>query len=194
MQLPHEPRQSPRGHWYVQSRPVYWPDRQWVAIIGSRDASDEGKKRARQVTQACIEAGHIPVSGLAKGIDTVVHTTAQHEDAPQVAVVGTPLDEVYPAANRPLQVHIAQNDLLISPLGPEDDTSKQSFILRDRVMGRIVDYVYVVEAGPSSGTRHVISEADAHGTSFYFDPLVTASAGPGHYCWEYERSRTKPDT
>lgn len=47
-----------------------------VAIVGSRNPSDNGIKRAEKITKLLVKDNFTIVSGLAKGIDAVAHKTA----------------------------------------------------------------------------------------------------------------------
>lgn len=85
-----------------------------VAIVGTREPSAEGKARARKLVKHFVQENFTVVSGLAKGIDTTVHTTALEEGGRTIAVIGTPLNVRYPKENSSLQETIASEHLLIS--------------------------------------------------------------------------------
>jgi hypothetical protein len=76
----------------------------FVAIVGSRRASPEGLRRAYQLARDLARHGVVVLSGLAEGIDRAAHESALEHGGRTVAVVGTPLDRAYPAANAALQV------------------------------------------------------------------------------------------
>jgi DNA processing protein len=44
-----------------------------VAVVGSRNATEDGKKRAAKISKALVEKGFAVVSGLAAGIDGGTH-------------------------------------------------------------------------------------------------------------------------
>jgi len=80
-----------------------------VSVIGSRKASDEGEKAAFAVAAFFVKYDVTVVSGLAEGVDTAAHTGAIAANGRTIAVLGTPLDKVYPAKNRKLQDLIVRN-------------------------------------------------------------------------------------
>jgi len=47
-----------------------------VAVVGSREATEEGRRRAAKISRALVEKGFTVVSGLALGIDAAAHTAA----------------------------------------------------------------------------------------------------------------------
>jgi len=66
-----------------------------AAIVGSREASPNGAKAAQAIATRLVKSNVIVVSGLAKGIDTVAHTTTIEARGRTIAVLGTPLNRVY---------------------------------------------------------------------------------------------------
>jgi DNA processing protein len=85
-----------------------------VAVIGTREPSGEGRARAKKLVRRLVEDDVTVVSGLARGIDTVVHQTAIESDGRTIAVLGTPLNVRYPQENAELQALIAREHLVIS--------------------------------------------------------------------------------
>lgn len=124
-----------------------------VSVVGSRQASDEGLGWARELTASLVSAGITVVSGLAAGIDTAAHMAALDAGGRAVAVLGTGINRVYPAANRDLQERIAREGLVLSQFWPDAPPSKKSFPLRNATMSGYGRATVVVEAGETSGAR-----------------------------------------
>ena len=125
-----------------------------VSIIGSRTASEQGLAKAKEITKFLTENKVIIVSGLARGIDTVGHKTAIEYGGRTIAVIGTPLNSVYPKENAELQGKIMKNHLVISQYPVGHLTAPKDFVLRNKTMAIISDATVIVEAGQSSGSLH----------------------------------------
>ena len=67
-----------------------------VAMVGSRDASEQAADAAREVAATLADAGTTIVSGLARGIDTAAHRGALDASGRTTAVIGTGIDVVFP--------------------------------------------------------------------------------------------------
>lgn len=125
-----------------------------VSIIGSREASADGIAEAKRIARILVENQVVIVSGLARGIDTAGHETAIRHGGRTIAVIGTPLDRVYPRENLKLQEEIMRNHLVISQYPVGHITTRKDFVLRNRTMALISDATVIVEAGDSSDSLH----------------------------------------
>jgi DNA processing protein len=117
-----------------------------VSIVGCPEASAEGIRRASQFATLLAERSIVLVSGLAEGIDTAAHTAAITGGGRTIAVIATPLDQVYPKQNAALQHRIAQGHLLISQFPPGSPFRRRNFLLRSRTMALISDATVIIEA------------------------------------------------
>lgn len=129
-----------------------------IAIVGTRNPTDEGARRARKLSRQLVEVGYTIFSGLARGIDTVAHQTAIEFGGNTVAVIGTPITEYYPQENKELQDYIANNHLLISQV-PIKRYHEQNFRVnriffpeRNATMSALSQATVIVEAGETSGS------------------------------------------
>jgi DNA processing protein len=125
-----------------------------VSVVGSRNPSPEGIKRAQYFTRALVNHNIIVVSGLAEGIDTVAHETAIETGGRTIAVLGAPLDKAYPAKNKILLERIKAEHLAISQFPSGFPVKSANFPQRNRTMALISDATVIVEASEKSGTRH----------------------------------------
>ena len=129
-----------------------------VAVVGTRQPSLEATARTRKLVKALIQDNFTIVSGLAKGVDTIAHTTALEQGAPTIAVIGTPLSHTYPRDNADLQREIASHFLLISqvPLlryeSQDYRYNRVFFPERNKTMSALTEATVIVEAGETSGT------------------------------------------
>lgn len=132
--------------------------RRSIAIIGTRKATRLGASRAARFSREIVQAGVVVVSGLAAGIDTVALETALANGGDVIAVIGTPLDRAYPAANAALQERIYRKHLLISQFPTGTRTFPSHFPERNRTMAAISDASVIIEASETSGTLHQAAE------------------------------------
>lgn len=129
-----------------------------LCIVGSRKASEEGKRRAARLSKELVRRGYAVVSGLAEGIDSAAHLAALEENGKTIAVIGTPLGEAYPKSNAELQSHISKHHLLVSqvPILRYSDEPFQSkrnyFPERNATMSALTRGTIIVEASDTSGT------------------------------------------
>lgn len=125
-----------------------------VSIIGTRNPSPKGIENTKKITKFLVEKNVVIVSGLAKGIDSIAHTTAIEESGKTIAVIGTPITQYYPKENRNLQNIIANEHLLISQFELSTPTRPQNFPMRNRTMALLSNISVIIEAGKTSGTQH----------------------------------------
>ena len=123
-----------------------------LAIVGSRNATPQGASDAAAFARALSAAGLTIVSGLALGIDAAAHRGALEGAGSSIAVTGTGLDRVYPAANRDLAHELAVHGLVISEFAPGTPPLKQNFPRRNRLVSGLSRGVLVIEATMSSGS------------------------------------------
>jgi len=123
-----------------------------LAIVGSRNATQQGESNAEAFAKALGEAGLVIISGLAAGIDAAAHRGALKTTASTIAVVGTGIDRIYPAQNASLAREIAERGCILSefPLGTPPIAN--NFPRRNRLIAGMARGCLVVEATERSGS------------------------------------------
>lgn len=123
-----------------------------IAIVGSRNASPQGIENAENFARALADAGLTIISGLALGIDAAAHRGGIKGQASSLAVIGTGMDRVYPAAHRELAHQLAEKGGILSefPLGTPPIAA--NFPRRNRLISGLARGCLVVEATLSSGS------------------------------------------
>jgi DNA processing protein len=125
---------------------------QSLAVVGSRNASSQGLRNAEAFANSISDAGLCIVSGMAHGIDAAAHQGGLQGSGSSIAVVGTGMDKIYPAANRELAHRLAQEGTIISefPLGTPPLAA--NFPRRNRIISGLSLGCLVVEASVQSGS------------------------------------------
>ena len=136
---------------YVKGR-VELLNRPAIAIVGSRNATAQGKLTAESFATALSNAGLCVVSGLALGIDAAAHRGGLAGLSSTIAIVGTGLDKVYPARNRDLAHAIADKGAIISEFALGTPPLAANFPRRNRLISGMTRGCLVVEAALSSGS------------------------------------------
>ena len=161
----------PRGMGSLQRPPLglYWKGRGslWaplhrrlaVAVVGTRRPSSHGLAMARSIGAALARSGWPVVSGLAEGIDAAAHLGCLEQAGRPVAVLGTPLDRVYPRHHEELQKQVSRQGLLVSEQPPGAHVQAAHFATRNRLQVALAAAVVVVECPESSGALHSAEHA-----------------------------------
>jgi len=124
-----------------------------VAVVGTRKISDYGKHVLYDLIPPLVRAGATIVSGLAYGVDSLAHEIALEHGGKCVAVLGSGVDIVYPAAHRNLAKKILENGgTIISELPLGMQPLPQFFPARNRIISGLSKATMVIEAKEQSGS------------------------------------------
>ena len=125
-----------------------------LAVVGTRKLTSYGREIAQQIVRDLANNGFTIVSGLALGIDAVVHQATIDYGGKTIAVLGGGVGDknIGPKTNFPLAQNILKNDgLLISEYSDEESIQAFNFAVRDRIISGLSLGVLVVEADEKSG-------------------------------------------
>jgi len=150
-----------------------------IAVVGARIASAGGQRIARGLSQQLGEAGHVVVSGLARGIDAAAHAGALPTGT--VAVLGGGVDDVYPPDNADLYAQIVDRGCVVSESRIGARAQAKDFPRRNRIISGLSRGVIVIEAELKSGSLITARLAGEQGRDVFAvpgSPLDPRSQGP----------------
>lgn len=123
-----------------------------VAIVGSRKASDHGRRIAAEIAGHLAAMGVVVASGLAYGIDAAAHRGTLHAGGKTIAVLGCGIDIDYPVPHAELAQQIAASGLVITEFPSGTLPMPYNFPQRNRIISGLSLAVVVVEAAEQSGS------------------------------------------
>ncbi len=132
-----------------------------IAIVGTRDATDYGKRWTRKISELLVNYGFTVISGMAQGIDTEAHWGCLEAGKRTIAVLGTGLNVIYPPRNRELYHAISKQGLVVSEYPADTQPNRLNFPQRNRIIAGWSRAVLVMEAPTSSGaliTAHLAND------------------------------------
>ena len=141
-----------------------------VAIVGSRSASDYGRRVARDLSRGLASLGFTVVSGMARGIDGMAHETALSSGGRTIAVLGSGVERAYPSEHDKLYRRISENGAVISELPVGTRPVAFNFPARNRLISGLSLGVVVVEATEKSGSLITASLAVEQGREVFAVP------------------------
>ncbi|HVA55439.1 MAG TPA: DNA-processing protein DprA [Gammaproteobacteria bacterium] len=152
-----------RGDVHLLSQPQ-------LAMVGSRNPSNEGQRNAEEFAAYLSRCGLCIVSGMAMGIDAASHRGALKGGGTTIAVWGTGLDKPYPPSHRGLAEEIASRGLLVSEFLPGTPPLPHNFPRRNRIISGLSVGTLVVEAAHTSGSLITARLASEQGREVFAIP------------------------
>ncbi len=126
-----------------------------VSVVGTRRATGDGLRSAREFSKAAAEDDWCVVSGLAFGIDSAAHSgalSAQNGLGATCAVLPGGIDEIAPRSNTPLARKIIScGGVILSEYVPGTPCAAFRFVQRNRIVAALSPFVIVVQAPCGSG-------------------------------------------
>lgn len=142
-----------------------------IAIIGSRNCSENGKILAKKFAKELVEQGLTIISGMAKGIDSHAHIETLNNNGNTIAVLGNGFNNIFPKENINLYRKIIEsNGLIISEYPPNVKAKSEFFLERNRIVSGLSIGILVIEAAYRSGTSVTARIAKEQGKKIFVLP------------------------
>ena len=160
---------------YVKGN-ILTDDDKAVAIVGSRSASEYGRRVARDRARGLASLGFTVVSGMARGIDGSAHESALQAGGRTIAVLGSGVERAYPAEHETLYRRIGENGAVLSELPIGTRPLAFNFPARNRLISGLSLGVVVVEATEKSGSLITATLAVEQGREVFAVPGEVGSS------------------
>lgn len=122
-----------------------------IGIVGTRSATTYGKSITKKIIEDLVPYQPVIISGLAYGIDIEAHRAALQSGLPTIAIMGSPLDQIYPAAHKKTAEQLQETGLLLTEYAPASRMVPGNFPARNRIIAGLSDALIVVEAAEKGG-------------------------------------------
>lgn len=122
-----------------------------VGVVGTRRATEYGKKFCYQFGNELHKKNISIVSGLAFGIDAAIHQSCIDFNIPNFAVLAGGFHHIYPYQHRKMAENIQANGGLLTEYPPFTKPDPRHFPMRNRIIAGLIDALIVVEAAESGG-------------------------------------------
>jgi len=124
-----------------------------LTIVGTRKATKYGTKVLDMLLKPyLIDLDICIVSGLAEGIDTMVHSRCLELGISTIAVIAGGIENIYPISNTKLYDELSQKGLVVAEYEGKVDMHKGMFPMRNRILAGISATTIVIEADIQSGS------------------------------------------
>lgn len=155
--------------YYLGRRPAL-NGRLSVAVVGTRQMSEYGKRMTFEIAHDLARAGATVVTGMALGIDGVASAAAVEAGVPTVAVLGSGIDIIYPRAHLTLARAICRRGTVMTEFAPGTPPDGRNFPRRNRIISGLCRGVLVVEGNSRSGALLTARHAEAQGRDIFALP------------------------
>lgn len=141
-----------------------------IAVVGTRKSTVYGQRCCEEVVEELSRNGCSLISGLAYGIDSHAHRTAQQLGMQNIGVVAHGLDRVYPSTNAPLAKKMESRGGLVSDFPSGTRPDRENFPKRNRIVAGLADAVIVIEASDTGGALITAELANSYNRDVFAVP------------------------
>lgn len=166
-----------------------WNQRRVLSIVGTRNATTEGKEICRQIIEELSQENILVVSGMAYGIDICAHRAAVQADIPTAAVFAHGLDLIYPSTHRKTAEEMLSNGGWVSEFESLTRLDKNFFPRRNRIVAGLCDGVLVVESDRKGGSLITTDIANSYSREVMAVPGKPTDARSAGCNWLIKTSR-----
>jgi DNA processing protein len=140
--------------------------------VGTRNATEYGRWFCEQLLERLSGFHQLQVvSGLAHGIDGIVHRCCLDLGIATVGVLGHGLDRIYPFAHRSLAEEMLHGEnALLSEFSSGTGPDRENFPQRNRIVAGMCDSTLVVEAAEKGGALITAEMAIGYGRDVFALP------------------------
>lgn len=125
-----------------------------VAVVGTRNASEEGLETAAWLAGELANRDVTVLSGLARGIDTAAHEATLERGGRTVAILGHGiLHDIHPPENAALATQIAEEGAVVSQFWAQASPTRYTFPMRNVITSGMGVGTVVIEAHGTSGAK-----------------------------------------
>ena len=122
-----------------------------IGIVGTRQATDYGRRITGEIIEAIVPYGVSVISGLAYGIDIAAHRSSLINGLPTIGVMASGLDVIYPNVHKKTAQDMLAMGGMLSESQPGTKPDAHLFPARNRIIAGLSDVVVVVEAAAKGG-------------------------------------------
>jgi len=122
-----------------------------IGVVGTRNATDYGKKVTAELLRGMMNENPLVVSGLACGIDSHAHRLALECGLETIGVLGHGLDRIYPFTNQKLAEKMIRQGGLLTEFFSNTKPDRENFPQRNRIIAGLCDAIIVIEAAQKGG-------------------------------------------
>ncbi len=144
---------------YCRGKAIHFDDEVAIAIAGTRNCSDYGRKMATKLAGEITRHGGLVVTGVVAGCDYAAATAALKAGGPVVCVLAGGVDVPFDEYSRDLYRRVLENGTLISELPPGREPVGRNFPQRNRILTGLCLGTLCVEGSTSSGVMLVAKHA-----------------------------------
>lgn len=123
-----------------------------IAVVGSRSHTTYGKLVCEQLIDDLRESGVLVISGLAYGIDSLVHKGSLKAELQTVGVLAHGLDKIYPADHFSMAKEMLGQGGLLTEFITGTQPDRHHFPSRNRIVAGMSDATVVVETEVKGGS------------------------------------------
>ena len=141
-----------------------------LSIVGTRNATEYGKKITEQIVSELQHLDVVVVSGLAYGVDVMAHQKAIQLNIPTIGVLAHGLDIIYPSQHGKYAQEMLKNGGLLSEYPFHTKPDREHFPARNRIVAGLSEATIVVEAAKKGGALITANLADGYNREVFAVP------------------------